>query len=92
MIWSSVIKYVVRSFCIALIKYSWSDLFPVGYEASEGDGAAGEKPERAVGQTGEAQWAGKTSKKLMNQKSLNDCSGKQSLLIRSTVVIVIRSL
>lgn len=31
---------------------SW---FAVGNEASEGDGAAGEKPEGTVGETGEAQ-------------------------------------
>lgn len=29
-----------------------------GHEASEGDGAAGEKPEGAVGETGEVQRAG----------------------------------
>lgn len=30
-------------------------VFAAGYEASEGDGAAGEKPEGAVGETGEVQ-------------------------------------
>lgn len=29
-----------------------------GYEAPEGNGATGEKPERTVGETGEVQWAG----------------------------------
>lgn len=34
-----------------------------GHEASEGNGAAGEKPERTVGETGEVQRAGTTQNK-----------------------------
>lgn len=34
-----------------------------GHEASEGDGAAREKPERTVGETGEVQWAGTALKR-----------------------------
>lgn len=37
-----------------------------GHEASEGDGAAREKPERTVGETGEVQWAGTALKKKRN--------------------------
>lgn len=36
---------------------------PAGHEAPEGDGAAGEKPEGAVGETGEVQRAGAEARK-----------------------------
>lgn len=42
------------------------------HEASEGDGAAGEKPERTVGETGEVQRAGNYSNVFLFLSSSSD--------------------
>lgn len=44
--------------CYSYFNVAVSVVFAAGHEASEGNGTAGEKPERTVGETGEVQRAG----------------------------------